>query len=240
MIAAISPADINYDETLSTLRYVVFSLLHSHIHSLCVTWTRLLICHVLSIISNSDRYADRAKQIVCKAVVNEDANAKLIRELKEEIQKLRELLRAEGIEVQEGEHSQHCIFYFLHNFSLCFFFFFVSPFRNQKTKTNYFNINTHTHTYLSRNENFFIVLPIPWLNVISLSFFTNFSFCFFFVVLFPSLVRLLFTSFDFLIKIFVEFYRQHFHSVHLNHTIRSIWNIISLFIFFNFFYFSLN
>lgn len=54
------------------------------------------------------RYADRAKQIVCKAIVNEDANAKLIRELKEEILKLRELLRAEGIEVQEGKilHSQ--------------------------------------------------------------------------------------------------------------------------------------
>ncbi|KAK7869443.1 hypothetical protein R5R35_008169 [Gryllus longicercus] len=67
MVAAISPADINYDETLSTLRY-----------------------------------ADRAKQIVCKAVVNEDANAKLIRELKEEIVKLRELLKAEGIEVEEG------------------------------------------------------------------------------------------------------------------------------------------
>ncbi|XP_047521672.1 kinesin-like protein unc-104 isoform X4 [Pieris napi] len=67
MIAAISPADINYDETLSTLRY-----------------------------------ADRAKQIVCKAVVNEDANAKLIRELKEEIFKLRELLKAEGIDVEEG------------------------------------------------------------------------------------------------------------------------------------------
>ncbi|XP_065339012.1 kinesin-like protein unc-104 isoform X4 [Cloeon dipterum] len=67
MIAAISPADINYDETLSTLRY-----------------------------------ADRAKQIVCKAVVNEDANAKLIRELKEEIMRLREMLKAEGIEVQEG------------------------------------------------------------------------------------------------------------------------------------------
>ncbi|CAO1363639.1 unnamed protein product [Diamesa serratosioi] len=60
MIAAISPADINYDETLSTLRY-----------------------------------ADRAKQIVCKAVVNEDANAKIIRELKEEILKLRELLKNE-------------------------------------------------------------------------------------------------------------------------------------------------
>lgn len=49
------------------------------------------------------RYADRAKQIVCKAIVNEDANAKLIRELKEEIQKLRELLKQEGIEVHEGK-----------------------------------------------------------------------------------------------------------------------------------------
>lgn len=68
MIAAVSPADINYDETLSTLRY-----------------------------------ADRAKEIVCKAVVNEDANAKLIRELKEEIQKLRELLKQEGIDVHEGD-----------------------------------------------------------------------------------------------------------------------------------------
>lgn len=35
-------------------------------------------------------------------MVNEDANAKLIRELKEEIQKLRELLKAEGIEIHEG------------------------------------------------------------------------------------------------------------------------------------------
>lgn len=61
MIAAISPADINYEETLSTLRY-----------------------------------ADRAKAIVCKAVINEDANAKLIRDLKEEIIKLRELLRNEA------------------------------------------------------------------------------------------------------------------------------------------------
>lgn len=68
MLAAISPADINYDETLSTLRY-----------------------------------ADRAKQIVCKAVVNEDSNAKLIRELKEEIGRLRNLLKTEGIVVEEGE-----------------------------------------------------------------------------------------------------------------------------------------
>lgn len=49
------------------------------------------------------RYADRAKQIVCKAIVNEDANAKLIRELKEEILKLRNLLKAGGIDVSEGK-----------------------------------------------------------------------------------------------------------------------------------------
>ncbi|CAF3830630.1 unnamed protein product [Rotaria sordida] len=61
MIAAISPVDINYEETLSTLRY-----------------------------------ADRAKAIVCKAVINEDANARLIRDLKEEIMKLRELLKHEA------------------------------------------------------------------------------------------------------------------------------------------------
>lgn len=68
MVAAISPADINFDETLSTLRY-----------------------------------ADRAKQIVCKAVVNEDPNAKLIRELKEEVQRLKDLLKAEGIQVDRGK-----------------------------------------------------------------------------------------------------------------------------------------
>lgn len=66
MIAAISPADINYEETLGTLRY-----------------------------------ADRAKQIMCKAVINEDANAKIIRELKEEIVKLKALLRQEGVDMSE-------------------------------------------------------------------------------------------------------------------------------------------
>ncbi|KAJ8321094.1 hypothetical protein KUTeg_002681 [Tegillarca granosa] len=74
MIAALSPADINFDETLSTLRY-----------------------------------ADRAKQIVCKAVVNEDPNARLIRELKEEVAKLRELLINEGISVGEGYFIQNQI-----------------------------------------------------------------------------------------------------------------------------------
>ncbi|XP_037397201.1 kinesin-like protein KIF1B isoform X12 [Pygocentrus nattereri] len=62
MVAALSPADINYDETLSTLRY-----------------------------------ADRAKQIKCNAVINEDPNAKLVRELKDEVTRLKELLRAQGL-----------------------------------------------------------------------------------------------------------------------------------------------
>uniref|UniRef100_A0A4W3H4M0 Kinesin family member 1B n=1 Tax=Callorhinchus milii TaxID=7868 RepID=A0A4W3H4M0_CALMI len=62
MVAALSPADINYDETLSTLRY-----------------------------------ADRAKQIKCNAVVNEDPNAKLIRELKDEVTRLKDLLRSQGL-----------------------------------------------------------------------------------------------------------------------------------------------
>ncbi|XP_072012587.1 kinesin-like protein KIF1B isoform X25 [Engystomops pustulosus] len=62
MVAALSPADINYDETLSTLRY-----------------------------------ADRAKQIKCNAIINEDPNAKLVRELKDEVTRLKELLRAQGL-----------------------------------------------------------------------------------------------------------------------------------------------
>ena len=40
---------------------------------------------------------------MCKAVVNEDPNARLIRELKSEVVRLRELLRLEGIEIGEGE-----------------------------------------------------------------------------------------------------------------------------------------
>lgn len=49
MICAVSPADDNYDETLSTLRY-----------------------------------ADAAKRIKNKPVVNESATDKMIRELREE------------------------------------------------------------------------------------------------------------------------------------------------------------
>lgn len=38
------------------------------------------------------RYADRAKSIVNHAVVNEDPNARIIRELREEVEKLRSQL----------------------------------------------------------------------------------------------------------------------------------------------------
>ena len=38
------------------------------------------------------RYADRAKSIVNHAVVNEDPNARIIRELREEVEKLRDQL----------------------------------------------------------------------------------------------------------------------------------------------------
>lgn len=58
MVAAISPAADNYEETLSTLRY-----------------------------------ADRAKRIINHAVVNEDPNARIIRELREEVEMLRGQLK---------------------------------------------------------------------------------------------------------------------------------------------------
>ena len=57
MLAALSPADVNYGETLSTLHY-----------------------------------ANRAKSIVNKAVVNEDENVRIIKELRAEIMKLKDLL----------------------------------------------------------------------------------------------------------------------------------------------------
>ena len=40
------------------------------------------------------RYADQAKKIKNKAVVNEDPNAKLVRELKEELEVLRGTIKA--------------------------------------------------------------------------------------------------------------------------------------------------
>ncbi|KAL8578412.1 kinesin-like protein kif13a [Nucella lapillus] len=59
MVATVSPAADNYEETLSTLRY-----------------------------------ADRAKRIVNHAVINEDPNARIIRELREEVEALRQQLSA--------------------------------------------------------------------------------------------------------------------------------------------------
>lgn len=58
MVATISPAADNYEETVSTLRY-----------------------------------ADRAKRIVNHAVVNEDPNARIIRELRQEVEALKEMLK---------------------------------------------------------------------------------------------------------------------------------------------------
>lgn len=42
-------------------------------------------------------YADRAKNIKCNAVINEDPNNKLVRDLKDEVARLKELLRAQGL-----------------------------------------------------------------------------------------------------------------------------------------------
>ena len=57
MIATISPAADNYEETLGTLHY-----------------------------------ADRAKRIINHAVINEDPNARIIRELREEVEQLKQQL----------------------------------------------------------------------------------------------------------------------------------------------------
>ncbi|XP_068725304.1 kinesin-like protein KIF28 [Montipora capricornis] len=67
MIAALSPADINYDETLSTLRY-----------------------------------ADRAKKIKNKAVVNENPMDKLVRELREENERLKKMFESGGMPTDVG------------------------------------------------------------------------------------------------------------------------------------------
>jgi len=62
MIATISPAEVNHNETLSTLRY-----------------------------------ANRAKNIINKPTVNEDANVKLIRELREEIERMKAIMSGDPV-----------------------------------------------------------------------------------------------------------------------------------------------
>jgi len=71
MIAAISPADYNYDETLSTLRY-----------------------------------ANRAKNIKNIPKINEDPKDALLREYQSEIQRLKELLTQQGIDIAAGGSKQ--------------------------------------------------------------------------------------------------------------------------------------
>lgn len=61
MVACLSPADNNYDETLSTLRY-----------------------------------ANRAKNIKNKPKINEDPKDALLREYKEEIEKLKQMLMGQA------------------------------------------------------------------------------------------------------------------------------------------------
>lgn len=70
MVATLSPAADNYEETLSTLRY-----------------------------------ADRAKRIVNHAVVNEDPNARIIRELREEVDMLRKMLDEAQVFISASESS---------------------------------------------------------------------------------------------------------------------------------------
>lgn len=71
MIATISPAECNYGETLSTLRY-----------------------------------ANRAKNIINKPTINEDPNVKLIKELREEIARLRSRVGGDDSSTQVMEKLQ--------------------------------------------------------------------------------------------------------------------------------------
>jgi hypothetical protein len=79
MICAVSPASINYDETLGTLRY-----------------------------------ADRAKKIVNKATVNESVQDKMIRDLKSENEKLKQIL----LQAAQGGNSIDLSTLNMENFSI--------------------------------------------------------------------------------------------------------------------------
>lgn len=71
MICAVSPANDNYDETLSTLRY-----------------------------------ADQAKKIKNKPIVNESATDKLIRQLKEQNERLKKMMDGKGMTNVQGDGTQ--------------------------------------------------------------------------------------------------------------------------------------
>ena len=73
-LPAISPADCNYAETLSTLRY-----------------------------------ANRAKNIINKPTVNEDANVRLIRDLRDEISRLKALLGGKSVSQASPKYMKLCL-----------------------------------------------------------------------------------------------------------------------------------
>ena len=54
------------------------------------------------------RYADRAKRIVNHAVVNEDPNARIIRELREEVDMLRQMLNEAQVSWQGTGEITRC------------------------------------------------------------------------------------------------------------------------------------
>ena len=87
MVATISPAGDNYEETLSTLRY-----------------------------------ADRAKRIINHAVVNEDPNARIIRELRAEVDALKEMLKHAAVSYEKNMKNCKMVF-----FSYIFFFVLQQP-----------------------------------------------------------------------------------------------------------------
>lgn len=101
MIAAISPADCNYGETLSTLRY-----------------------------------ANRAKNIINKPTINEDPNVKLIRELREEIQKLKSLISKDMASIRIFLNVALQIFSLL--FRIIYLFVRLSTYRVWRSRRKYY------------------------------------------------------------------------------------------------------
>ena len=79
-IAAISPADVNYDETLSTLRFGRSFLAY-------------ILCNFLTII------AEQVKRVQTRALVNETSTESLIKKLKEENSRLQEMLKNKSNEL---------------------------------------------------------------------------------------------------------------------------------------------
>ena len=108
MVACLSPADNNYEETISTLRYVInFWLLKElkYSHTVPVPKTRgqgltpkpgpyeTFVSLDISICNCSFcRYANRAKNIKNKPKINEDPKDAMLREYQQEIEKLRAMV----------------------------------------------------------------------------------------------------------------------------------------------------